>query len=68
MAAGSPLPRAVTLRFGEYTLGFQATRTRQAFHVTSETLRGHGIEEVDELLKKLSGAWMLALGKYIRGD
>ena len=36
--------------------------------VTSEILRGHSIEEIDELLAKLSEAWMLGLGKYIRGD
>ena len=36
--------------------------------VTSETLRGHGIEGIDELLAKLSEAWMLGLGTYIRGD
>ena len=36
--------------------------------VTSEVLRGHCIEEVDALLAKLSEAWMLGLGRYIRGD
>ena len=30
--------------------------------------RGYGIEEIDELLAKLSEAWMLGLGKYIKGD
>ena len=36
--------------------------------VTREVLRSHGIKDVDELLKKLSDAWMMELGKYIRGD
>ena len=36
--------------------------------VTSEILRGYGIEEIDDLLEQLSEAWMLELGKHIRGD
>lgn len=36
--------------------------------VTSETLRGHGIDDIDDLLAKLSEAWMYELGRHIRGD
>ena len=35
---------------------------------TSEVLRGFGIDNVDERLAELSEAWMLGLGKHIRGD
>ena len=36
--------------------------------VTSEVLRSHGIKDIDDLLAKLSEAWMIELGKYIKGD